>query len=123
MKSCPYCAEPIQNNVRRCPHCGEMIGGAPQRGRRSVVGPPCPKCGGRELKSGPWPWYLGTVGAMIVKAVICVQCGHHFDAKKPDADLTTRKRNLAILLNGIGALGIVAIIGGLILFIRASMKR
>jgi hypothetical protein len=60
---------------------------------------------------------------MIVKAVICRACGHHFDAKKPDADLASRKRNLAILLNGIGALGIAVIIGGLVLLFRATFKR
>lgn len=46
--------------------------------------------------------------------MICNQCGHHFDAKKPQADLARRKRNLAIIINGIGGLGILAVIGGVI---------
>ncbi|MHC4180443.1 MAG: hypothetical protein ACYSWU_23315 [Planctomycetota bacterium] len=48
---------------------------------------------------------------MIVRAVICNQCGHEFDAKKPTADLAKRKLRLALLLNGIGAVGILLIIG------------
>jgi hypothetical protein len=56
---------------------------------------------------------------MIVKAVICDDCGHHFDARKPDADLAARKRKLAIIINGIGGLGILAICGGLFAFVRS----
>ena len=56
---------------------------------------------------------------MIVKAVICDDCGHHFDARKPDVDLAARKRKLAIIINGIGGLGILAICGGLFALIRS----
>ena len=124
MKPCPFCAEPI-GNVAKCPYCGEGLGrNAPSRPRNrgASSGPPCPKCGGRKHKPGPWPWYLGTVGAMIVRAVVCVECGHHYDAKKPNADLPTRKRNLAIILNGIGALGIAAVIGLLVLVVKSTFK-
>lgn len=71
------------------------------------------------MRSGPWPWYLGTIGAVIVRAVICNDCGHHFDARKPDADLAARKRKLAIIINGIGGVGILAICGGLFAMIRS----
>lgn len=74
----------------------------------------CPKCGGRSQRAGPWPWYLGTIGAMVVRAVVCNHCGHQFDAKKPAADLAKRKLHLALLLNGIGAAGILLIIGMLV---------
>lgn len=124
MKTCPHCAEEIQDAARKCPFCGEMVSDDAGRspGGRSTTGPPCPQCGSRNLRAGPWPWYLGTVGAMIVKAVVCRDCGHHFDAKKPEADLASRKRNLAILLNGIGAVGIAVIIGGLVLLIKSTFK-
>jgi uncharacterized protein (DUF983 family) len=82
----------------------------------------CPKCGGRSVRPGPWPWYLGTVGAIMCKAVICNACGHEYDEKKPDANLATRKRNLAIGINLVGLLGIVAVIGGLALWISMVMK-
>jgi hypothetical protein len=84
---------------------------------RSDSGRVCPKCGSSYLSSGPWPWYLGTVGAMLCRAMVCDDCGHEFDAKKPHANLATRKRNLAIVINGIGLLGIAAILGGLVLWI------
>jgi hypothetical protein len=61
----------------------------PARGR----GVACPRCGSRCMRSGPWPWYLGTVGAILCRAVICNDCGHEYDANKPHADLATRKRN------------------------------
>jgi hypothetical protein len=54
---------------------------------------------------------------MLCSAMVCDDCGHEFDAKKPHANLATRKRNLAILINGIGLLGILVIIGGLVLWI------
>lgn len=85
--------------------------------RNNGSGVPCPKCGSRSNRSGPWPWYLGSVGAVLVRAVICNQCGHHFDARKPEADLARRKRNLALVINGIGGLGILAVCGGLLGFI------
>lgn len=77
----------------------------------------CPECGSRRLRPGPWPWYLGTVGAMLCRAMVCKDCGHEFDANKPHADLATRKRNLAIGINLVGFLGIVGVIGGLVLWI------
>src|SRR4051812_48225914 len=40
---------------------------------------PCPACGSRWVRSGPWPWYLGTVGLMFCKAVVSEDCGHEFD--------------------------------------------
>jgi hypothetical protein len=88
-----------------------------QRGRRGRSSVPCPNCGGRSLRAGPWPWYLGTVGAFLCRAVICNDCGHEFDANKPQANLATRKRNLAIGINMVGLLGIIVIVGGLALWI------
>jgi len=118
MKQCPLCGEMIQDAARKCRFCHEMLpGNAPSGRRRGGSG--CPKCGGHSIRSGPWPWYLGTIGAMIVKAVICDDCGHHFDARKPDVDLAARKRKLAIIINGIGGLGILAICGGLFALIRS----
>jgi hypothetical protein len=83
---------------------------------------PCPKCGSRSLRDGPWPWYLGTVGAIVCRAMICNDCDHEFDLKKPHANLATRKRNLAIAINGIGLLGIIAVLGGLALWLMHVMK-
>src|SRR5215471_14143874 len=62
----------------------------PRRRRNEVnTKVPCPECGARSVRSGPWPWYLGTVGAIMCKAVICNECGHEFDLKKPQANLAT----------------------------------
>lgn len=84
---------------------------------------PCPQCGAKSVRSGPWPWYLGTVGAIMCKAVICNECGHEFDLKKPQANLASRKRNLAIVINLIGGLGILAVIGLLVVWLMYSMKQ
>ena len=95
----------------------------PRRRRRSRGGDvPCPECGCRSSRPGPWPWYLGTVGAMMCRAVICNECDHEFDANKPNADLATRKRNLAIGINAVGLLGIVAVVGGLVFWLSRVMK-
>src|SRR5262245_29557537 len=51
---------------------------APRR-RRANTDVPCPKCGARSVRSGPWPWYLGTVGAILCRAVICNECGHEYE--------------------------------------------
>ena len=84
---------------------------------------PCPNCGARSVRSGPWPWYLGTVGAMLCWAVICNECGHEYDEKKPQANLRSRKRNLAIVINLIGFLGIAVVVGLLVLWIMYTMKQ
>jgi uncharacterized membrane protein YvbJ len=112
MKPCPYCGESIQETAQKCRFCGEWL--TEDVEPVGVSGPACPKCGGRSLRSGPWPWYLGTIGALIVRAVVCNQCGHHFDANKPAADLAKRKFRLAIAINALGALGILTIIGCLV---------
>ncbi|HKB04562.1 MAG TPA: hypothetical protein VKD90_20230 [Gemmataceae bacterium] len=83
---------------------------------------PCPKCGARSVRSGPWPWYLGTVGAILCRAVICNECGHEYDEKKPHAHLPTRKRNLAIVINVIGLLGILLVVGGLVAWLMYAMN-
>jgi hypothetical protein len=49
--------------------------------------------------------------------VVCNDCGHEFDANKPHADLATRKRNLALGINGCGLVGIAGIIGLLVLWV------
>jgi hypothetical protein len=132
--------------VGKCQHCGkELMGGRsagegimeadaipatkervdsqferPRRSdvrRREGTSGGCPECGSHYLRAGPWPWYLGTIGAMLCRAVICGDCGHEFDANKPQANLATRKRNLAIAINGVGLLGIIGVIGGLVLWI------
>jgi len=142
---CPHCDAPLPTQepvAKFCPICGKEIPRAeivdavraetpelvptlkeyvepprPQARRRSGSGRECPECGSTYLSNGPWPWYLGTVGAMLCTAMVCDDCGHEFDAKKPLANLAKRKRNLAIVINGIGLLGIVGIIGGLVLWI------
>ncbi len=125
MKPCPFCAEMIQDAAKKCRFCREYLDeDVAQRQSKAVTsqrplgrrGTPCPKCNSRYQESGPWPWYLGTVGAILCRAVVCTECGHHFDAKKPHVDLGKRKRNLAIIINGIGGLGILFIIGSLVLF-------
>jgi hypothetical protein len=93
-----------------------------KRRRREPDGVPCPKCGSRSQSPGPWPWYLGTVGAVLCKAVVCDDCDHEFDAKKPEANLATRKRNLAIGINGCGLLGIVGVFGLLTAWIMFTMR-
>jgi hypothetical protein len=75
------------------------------------------------MRSGPWPWYLGTVGAILCRAVICNDCGHEYDANKPHADLATRKRNLALGINGCGLVGIIGVIGLLVLWIWIVMRQ
>jgi hypothetical protein len=96
----------------------------PRRRRRNEenTSVPCPKCGGRSVRSGPWPWYLGTVGAILCKAVICNECGHEYDLKKPQAHLPTRKRNLAIGINAVGLLGIMCVIGLFVVWIIYTMN-
>jgi hypothetical protein len=84
---------------------------------------PCPACGSRDLRGGPWPWYLGTVGSFLCNVVTCRDCGHVFDTRKPQADWNKRALKLALILNGIGLLGIIAVIGGLILLIMATMSK
>jgi transcription elongation factor Elf1 len=95
------------------------------RQRRNEVNTkvPCPKCGGMSVRSGPWPWYLGTVGAIMCKAVICNECGHEFDLKKPQANLASRKRNLAIGINLVGLIGILAVITLLVLWLMHVMNQ
>lgn len=91
--------------------------------RREGRGTPCPQCGSRSQRAGPWPWYLGTVGAILCRAVICNDCGHEFDVNKPHAHLPTRKRNLALAINGVGCLGIVAVVGLMVLYVLWMTQR
>ncbi|MCH8922805.1 MAG: hypothetical protein IIA67_06615 [Planctomycetes bacterium] len=135
--NCPHChkqfesAQDASGGQGACPHCGgsgyipPVSAAAPPP--ISASGPPlaagqrCPKCGSGSLGPGPWPWYLGTIGAMLVRAMVCYDCGHHFDANKPQADLAQRKMRLALIINGLGGLGIIVVVGLLYLWLRAVM--
>jgi DNA-directed RNA polymerase subunit RPC12/RpoP len=138
---CPECDTEVKVRAggrASCPECGARFrtesgpptveavddDGPEERPRRrprakgsSAV--PCPECGSRWIRKGPWPWYLGTVGAFMCKAVECQECGHEFDAYKPQADLAKRKLNLAIGINAVGLVGIIIVLTMLFLFIRA----
>ncbi len=120
--TCPHCGERTEVSeqfagqtgpCRQCgqtvtlPHFGAAV--APQAQASHNYGVACPRCGSRSHRSGPWPWYLGTIGAIFVSARLCNACGHEFDARKPQADFTKRKFNLALLINGFGGLGIVTV--------------
>ena len=87
-----------------------------------AYGVACPRCGGQSIRPGPWPWYLGTIGAIFVSAKLCNSCGHEFDARKPQADFAKRKFRLALLINGFGGLGILTVVGLLGLLVYATMK-
>lgn len=144
--SCPECGEDVRVRpgvITTCAGCGtklrpkaaaptvipaddEMDDDRPVRPRRRPGGRSrgdCPQCGSPNIQSGPWPWYLGTVGAFLCKAMVCEDCGHEFDLYKPHADLAKRKLNLAIAINGVGLVGIIAVLTGLFLFVRMSMKQ
>ncbi|MDY3554475.1 hypothetical protein R5W24_003599 [Gemmata sp. JC717] len=94
-----------------------------RRGPRNNTDVPCPECGARSVRPGPWPWYLGTIGAMVCRAVICEECGHEYDERKPHAHLPTRKRNLAIVINLLGFVGIVSVFALLGVWIYFTMGR
>lgn len=137
--TCPHCglqtsvADEYLGHSGPCARCGKTITVSPHGS--SLMGTPtvqpapervtapgwpgaaCPKCGGLSQRPGPWPWYLGTIGAMLVKAVICNHCGHEFDARKPHADLAKRKLRLVLLINGLGGTGILLVIAMLVVLI------
>ena len=91
---CPHCGVQTRVPPDPCPMCGHI--------RRT-----CPRCGSHSIRDGPWSWYVGTLGDNILWPSICNQCGHEFDARKPQADLARRKLRLFLIINAIGGLGIV----------------
>ena len=120
---CPHCGVESQvgdqyaGQTGPCRQCGQSVTvpylatvSQPAAEAPMSYGTVCPRCSSQSIRSGPWPWYLGTVGAMFVSARVCNQCGHEFDARKPQADLRKRKLRLALVINGIGAVGILAVI-------------
>jgi hypothetical protein len=146
---CPKCDRPVSvrpGGAVFCAGCGTHVSDRPdppevvpvdddetpperparRKRRRPVDGGdsavPCPACGARWIRKGPWPWYLGTVGLFFCKAVECQECGHAFDLYKPHANLAQRKLWLALAINGVGAVGIVVVLTVLVVSIRMSMR-
>jgi transcription elongation factor Elf1 len=132
---CPHCGletpvdERFAGQTGPCRQCGKAVtvpfpaaAARPQPQAPLWYGVPCPRCGSRAVRAGPWPWYLGTIGAMFVSAKLCTQCGHQFDARKPEADFAKRKLRLAFIINGFGALGILVIVLLLGLLIYSTMR-
>ena len=121
--TCPHCgvrtqvADQFAGQTGSCRQCGQTVtvpnsGAASDPGVQTPrpYGVACPRCGSHSHRAGPWPWYLGTIGAIFVSARLCNACGHHFDARKPQVDFAKRKLTLAILINGFGGLGIVTVV-------------
>ena len=133
--TCPHCgvrtqvADQFAGQTGPCRQCGRTVtvphlraglGSGVQAPRTHGVA--CPRCGGQSNRPGPWPWYLGTIGAIFVSARLCNLCGHEFDARKPQADFAKRKFHLALLINGFGALGIVIVVVLLGWFVFVTMN-
>ncbi len=121
--NCPHCGMQTQVDVQfagktgPCRECGQAVTiPHPQAAPGGGVHPTfthrvaCPRCGDHSHRPGPWPWYLGTIGAIFVWARTCTSCGHEFDARKPQADFAKRKLKLALLINGFGGLGILTVV-------------
>ncbi len=85
-------------------------------------GPTCPRCNSQSTHPGPTPWYLGIVGLFFMSVEVCQQCGHEFDAHKPGADLPKRKLCLALLINGVGALGILIVVLLVVWFAMVTLR-
>ncbi len=132
---CPHCGVKTQVDVQfagktgPCRQCGQTVtvpnpqaaaNGGVQAPRTGGVA--CPRCGDHSHRPGPWPWYLGTIGAVFVSARFCTSCGHEFDARKPQADFAKRKLRLALLINGFGGLGILTVIALLGWFVYVTMN-
>jgi hypothetical protein len=62
----------------------------------------CPRCGSSALRPKAASLLVGIVGMLLMKPVECGSCGHAWDTKKPDEDLATRTRRLALGLNLFG---------------------
>ena len=55
---------------------------------------------------------------MFLSPVICCQCGHAFDARKPHADLKRRQRNIGLVMNLFGAVGIALVVLYMVMLLR-----
>jgi DNA-directed RNA polymerase subunit RPC12/RpoP len=120
---CPHCglrtqvAERLAGQSGPCRQCGQAVTvphlSGPMQPPVQIhggYGLACPRCGSQSIVAGSWPWYLGTIGAIFVSARLCTHCGHEFDARKPNADFRKRKLRLALVINGLGALGILLVV-------------
>ena len=76
----------------------------------------CPHCGGTQLAPGERSLATGTLGLMLMNPKVCMACGYAFDTKAPHIPLPERNRQMAVKINLLGGLGILAIILALALF-------
>jgi hypothetical protein len=118
MRLCPYCRKRKPANAGRCPHCGRWHDDEDDEDVTAVAYKPCPRCGTFGAERVVWTAWGSFYGPRLFHHVRCPQCGYKYNGK------TGRSNRVpATIFVLVPLLGILAILGGLVLFILKMQRQ
>lgn len=114
LRACPHCGKQVPEEARKCRYCKNWLDEVEPAAENEPPAQykPCPRCGGHRAERILWTPWGSFYGPALFTHVRCLKCNYKYNGK------TGRPNTIAaIVFVAVPLLGIVAILGGLALYV------